>query len=46
MLFAEPMTGRVFNGYANIGAGRSIIAYAFRADRQHLCRFGKAQFRQ
>jgi hypothetical protein len=46
MLFAEPMTGRVFNGYANIGAGRSIIAYAFRADQHRLCRFGKAQFRQ
>jgi hypothetical protein len=44
MLFAEPMMGRVFNGYVNIGAGRSIIAYVFRADRHHLCRFGKANF--
>ena len=46
MLFGEPMMGRVFNGYVNIGAGRSIIAYAFGADRHHLCQFGKAQFRQ
>ena len=46
LFLAEPMMGRVFNGYVNIGAGRSIIAYAFRADRHHLCRLGKAQFRQ
>jgi hypothetical protein len=33
-------------GYLEIGAGQSVTGYAFKADRNDLCRFGEKKIRQ
>jgi hypothetical protein len=45
-VLAEPEMAKVFNGYVNISPGRSVIAYAFNANRHNLCRFGETKFGQ
>ena len=41
-----PETTNAFNGYVKTSGSRSVIAYAFKADRKNLCRFGETKFTQ
>ena len=44
MLLAGSESTNAFDGYVKTSASRSVIAYAFKADRKNLCRFGETKF--
>jgi hypothetical protein len=57
MLFARPDVDKAlnlkrtqlivhYNGYVEMGASQSVFGYAFKADRNDLCRFGEKKIRQ
>lgn len=45
MSFADLQIAKEFNGYAKMNSSRSVVAYAYKADRHNLCRFGETKVR-